>query len=250
MVLGHGELGVDGAAVTGGQTQMEPGRVLGTAAEAPPVVGAERRPRRRGIEVPHRGDGVGRGVSAAADGHGFDPTEAGQPPGCKADRVVFFEERLRAPWWLWVLTWAWPLMLGIAYGYATNAVVGTLVAVGAAALGTAALVRTAPIVTVDDTGWRAGRAYLEAEYLGEVAALDPAAARQLRGVDADASAYVLLRGWVSTAVRCDVADARDPTPYWYVSTRRPNALVMALTQARDNARHDVEGFGRGPAAPP
>jgi hypothetical protein len=43
---------------------------------------------------------------------------------------------------------------------------------------------------------------------------------------------MLLRSWVPTAVRIDLVDPDDPTPYWFVSTRRPDELVRALTTTR------------------
>lgn len=79
---------------------------------------------------------------------------------------------------------------------------------------------------------RAGPARLPLEDVGAVLALDAAAAWRLRGPEADSRAYLYLRGWVPTAVRVEVADPSDPTPYWYVSTRRPAELVAALDAAR------------------
>ncbi len=160
--------------------------------------------------------------------------------------MVEFRERIRAPWWAWLLIWSWTAMLGIAYGYATVPLVGLAITLVFGGLATVALARNAPLVTVDASGIHAGRAFLESAYLGQAEALDREAARRLRGVDADSRAYVLLRGWIATAVRLEVSDERDPTPYWYVSTRHPNALAMALTQARDGAgsgvtRSSVEG---------
>jgi DUF3093 family protein len=39
----------------------------------------------------------------------------------------------------------------------------------------------------------------------------------------------LLRSYVPTAVRVDVTDPADPTPYLYLSTRRPEKLAKALS---------------------
>ena len=38
----------------------------------------------------------------------------------------------------------------------------------------------------------------------------------------------LLRSWIPTAVRVDLNDPDDPTPYWFISTRKPVELVRAL----------------------
>ena len=87
-------------------------------------------------------------------------------------------------------------------------------------------------IAVDENGLSAGRARLPWSAIGEVAALDAAAASKVRSRDADPRAFLALRGWVSTAVRVEVDDASDPTPYWYVSTRHPGELAAALTAHR------------------
>ena len=49
------------------------------------------------------------------------------------------------------------------------------------------------------------------------------------GVDADARAYLLLRPYLKRAVRVEITDPADPTPYWLVSTRHPDRLAEAVT---------------------
>lgn len=92
----------------------------------------------------------------------------------------------------------------------------------------AALVAYGAEITVGPGGLRAGRASLPWDAVGRVAALDAAAAAYLRGPGMDPRAFLLLRGYVSTAVRVEVDDPDDPTPYWYVSTRRPEQLAAAI----------------------
>jgi hypothetical protein len=84
-------------------------------------------------------------------------------------------------------------------------------------------------IEVGADGFRAGRARIGAEHLGGVAALDDEAARRTAGRDADARAYLLLRPYVGGAVRVEITDPADPTPYWLVSSRHPDALAGALT---------------------
>jgi hypothetical protein len=64
--------------------------------------------------------------------------------------------------------------------------------------------------------------------LGTPEALDVAAMRHELGPGLDARAYVCLRAWARTGVRVALNDPDDPTPYWLVSTRRPELLVQAL----------------------
>jgi hypothetical protein len=112
------------------------------------------------------------------------------------------------------------------------AVVGVWAAFLAAAVvlvgGTVALVRTSPRVEVQGGELRAGAAHIPVTLLARPRALDAAATRAELGPALDARAHVCLRGWVPTAVRVDVVDPQDPTPYWIVSTRRPEELARAL----------------------
>lgn len=103
--------------------------------------------------------------------------------------------------------------------------------VAAAVLGVALLAARLD-VRVDAAGLSVGRATLPWSAIGTVATLASDEAARVRGPGADPRAYLGLRGWVATAVRVEVADPADPTPYWYVSTRRPDALAAALERGR------------------
>jgi hypothetical protein len=112
----------------------------------------------------------------------------------------------------------WPLHTTAAM------VVGLLVCVGSAA----ALAITSPVVEVSDGVLRAGSARVPVTLLGPAEALDVAAMRHELGPGLDGRAYVCLRAWARTGVRVPLDDPADPTPYWLVSTRRPQLLVEAL----------------------
>lgn len=160
-----------------------------------------------------------------------------------------FCERLWPPWWAWPLAAGAPAMLGVAYGYAVAPWVGWLVCASVAAIVALAMVSTAPVIKVTNAGLLAKRAFLGSEYLGTATTLDREEAKLLRGVTADARAFTVLRGWLPTAVRLDVADPRDPTPYWYLSTKDPAGLADALNQVRRaRAPADMEGFDDGAPA--
>jgi hypothetical protein len=83
-------------------------------------------------------------------------------------------------------------------------------------------------IHVTGTALEAGPATLPASALGAAIALDAERARALRTYEADPRAFLLLRSYVSTAVRVEVADPADPTPYLYLSTRRPKELAAAV----------------------
>ncbi len=95
-------------------------------------------------------------------------------------------------------------------------------------------------VRVEDGTLYAGRAQVAAHHLGSAVALDAEQTRLLAGRDADARAFLLLRPYLKRAVRVELLDPRDPTPYWLISTRRPVELAAAVHAA---ATTPVTGSG-------
>ncbi len=95
-------------------------------------------------------------------------------------------------------------------------------------------------VRVADGVLHAGRAQVAAHHLGEAVALDAEQTRLLAGRDADVRAFLLLRPYLKRAVRVELLDPRDPTPYWLISTRRPAELAAAVHAAATAA---VAGTG-------
>jgi hypothetical protein len=83
-------------------------------------------------------------------------------------------------------------------------------------------------VQADETGLRAGHAFLPKEFIGRVHSSTGVEAKELRTTRSDARAFVLARSWLKGAVVVEVRDERDPHPYWYVSCKRPDILEQAL----------------------
>jgi hypothetical protein len=129
----------------------------------------------------------------------------------------------------------WPL------GAAGGAVAGAELALGApgvrpatilggtvlAIVGMALLSRIR--VEVDGGELRVDDARLPLTFVAGASVVEPEERRQLIGTKADPLAFVVLRPWVRGAVRVDLDDPADPTPYWLISSRRPEALVAALS---------------------
>lgn len=101
----------------------------------------------------------------------------------------------------------------------------------AAVMTTAAFVVASPVVRVSEGRLRAGNARIEVDLLGAAAGFRGEEARRERGPRLDARAFLLLRGWVDPVVRVEIDDPADPTPYWLISTRRPDELLAALGRA-------------------
>jgi hypothetical protein len=142
-----------------------------------------------------------------------------------------YSERLRPPlrWWLagGALVATVALVLSVASGtvMALGVAVAAVLVTGALALAGRTLVgvRAGEII--------AGRAHVPLRFCAAVEPLDAVASRRLRGMDADARAFLVLRPWAPCAVRVVLDDPTDPTPYWLVSTRDPHAFAAAAAAA-------------------
>lgn len=119
--------------------------------------------------------------------------------------------------------------------------IGIVAAVVVTAGAILALVLTAPVVSIEQGVLHAGRARIEVAFTGTAEAFRGADAVRARGVELDARAWTLLRGWVDPVLRIPIEDADDPAPYWVVSTRRPGALSAALDAARPARPETPEG---------
>lgn len=149
---------------------------------------------------------------------------------------VSYSERLAIPasWWLLAVGFVASVWLALAVAVPGAAVwsVTALVAVVAAAL----LIGYGAVrISVGADGVRVGRAFLEWAACGRVEALDADTTRRLQRVDADARAYLVIRPYLRRAVRIEVTDPEDATPYWLVSTRHPERLATAVEHARPRA---------------
>ncbi|WP_033309308.1 DUF3093 domain-containing protein [Streptomyces iakyrus] len=64
--------------------------------------------------------------------------------------------------------------------------------------------------------------------LGQPEVLEGEEARAWRTYKADLRAFMVMRSFITTAVRVEVIDPDDPTPYLYLATRTPDRLAEAL----------------------
>ncbi len=143
-----------------------------------------------------------------------------------APRGAFHERLWPGPLgWGGVVTFA--LVLGVAF-VPVDTLLALVVGVLALLGGLGAAVLTTPRVDVERGELRAGVARIPVRLLAEPRVLGRAELRVELGPALDARAYACLRSWIGTAVRVEVRDPQDPTPYWIVSTRRPADLVRAL----------------------
>ncbi|MEU8891866.1 DUF3093 domain-containing protein [Streptomyces sp. NPDC048442] len=146
-----------------------------------------------------------------------------------------YEERLTAPRSWWLVT----VLAGIACGLILLPV-GPLPMLGGVIGGillTGALVSSYGSVRIRVVAGSlvAGDARIPVAALGDAEVLDAEEARAWRTHKADLRAFMLLRSYIPTALRVQITDPTDPTPYAYLSTRHPQALADVLTAARTEA---------------
>lgn len=95
-----------------------------------------------------------------------------------------------------------------------------------------ALLLMSPTISLSDGVLSAGSAQVPVAALGEVTVLGESALRRTIGADADARAFLLVRGNLHRGVRVEISDQNDPTPYWVLTSRRPQSLAAAINAAR------------------
>ena len=81
-------------------------------------------------------------------------------------------------------------------------------------------------------GWLlVGPAAIERAFIHNFKALEFKEYKRIRGVDADPASYLQIRFWVNSAIKVDLRDPKDKTPYWLISTNRANELAKLLNVA-------------------
>jgi hypothetical protein len=149
---------------------------------------------------------------------------------------AMYDERLSAPpsWWLL------PVGSGISFGliFLFFGLVPGIIGLVAGAAVAAMLLSSYGSVRIRVTQGLlvAGDARIPVEALGEAEPLDQEGAFKWRTAKADPRAFMLLRSYVRTALRVEITDPADPTPYAYLSTRTPARLAKALAKAKSKQR--------------
>ncbi|PKV80809.1 DUF3093 domain-containing protein [Nocardia fluminea] len=141
---------------------------------------------------------------------------------------------------LWVPLWWWPVGFTIAGLLAAEIHMG---APGLRAWLPYLLLTPVPVwillwmsrhrldVTVADDGTaelRVDRAHLPVSFVARAVAVAPTAKSAALGRQLDPAAYVQHHAWIGPMALLVLDDPDDPTPYWLVSTRRPDRVLAAL----------------------
>ncbi len=141
-----------------------------------------------------------------------------------------YDERLHVPlrWWVQGVMLVASLWLAMIVSLPT-ALAWVLTGIALAGLAGLMLGYGSARIRVSGGELFAARARIEGRFLGPAVALDPGETVRVRGVDADARAWLLLRPYLKRAVKVPIEDPDDPAPYWLLSTRHPAELAAAVT---------------------
>ncbi|WP_432061400.1 DUF3093 domain-containing protein [Streptomyces sp. S1] len=163
------------------------------------------------------------------------PSPAPSPESSASPAAPRFDERLTAPGSWWAIAGLLGLSGGlIMFPFGTVPMLGGLI-VAAVLAGAAVSSYGSARVRVVAGSLVAGDARIPVSALGAVEVLDAEEARAWRTHKADPRAFMLMRSYVPGAVRIEVTDPADPTPYVYLSSREPEALAAALDAVRTGA---------------
>ena len=140
-----------------------------------------------------------------------------------------FDERLSVPLWWYLPAVAVAVLLGaeVHMGYpGVRSWIGYAVTVPLAVLVLVGLSRIRVRVTDDEL--QVGTARLALRHVGRVDVVAKRDKQIALGPQLDPAAFLMHRGWVGPVVRIEVTDPDDPTPYWVLSVRDPEAFLRAL----------------------
>ncbi|MGB3773230.1 MAG: DUF3093 domain-containing protein [Rhodococcus sp. (in: high G+C Gram-positive bacteria)] len=154
---------------------------------------------------------------------------------------MLYSERLRVPAWYWFAAIGVAVILSAEVHLGSPGVFAwlpylVLVPFAAWVVTYLGRMRVEVVETSDATTGavtqrvlRAGKATLPMSAVDRVAVVPGTAKSAALGRQLDPAAFVQHRSWVKPMVLIVLDDPDDPTPYWLVSTRNPDAVVAALS---------------------
>jgi len=155
--------------------------------------------------------------------------EAGAPSA-----TLRYRERLAPSLWLFLAAALGGPMLTLVFvpaGSGIALVIGVVATLAIIAL----MIAGSPSVAVEQDVLRAGRAWIDASWLGEPEIRTGEEARQARGPGLPARGWHLIRGGIDGVVVVPNTDPADPAPSWTISSRTPDRLAAAIDAARASA---------------
>ena len=141
---------------------------------------------------------------------------------------LVYDERLTAPriWWAIAVLFG----LSLALVFLPYGLIAALIAlaIGTCLAGMYVSAQGSTRIRVTDDTLFVMDAHIPLTALGQPEVLDGEEARAWRTYKADLRAFMAMRSFITTAVRVEILDPDDPTPYLYLSTRTPDLLAKAI----------------------
>ena len=158
---------------------------------------------------------------------------SGSDSRASAGSHLVYRESLRAPWWWYLVALFVAGLLAAEFHIAGLRLTdwipfGTLLPLSAVIVWSLGRGR---IEIRDGELFVRGGAHLPLRYVTGAVALDARTLRLVVGREGDPAAFVSIRPWIGPGVQVWIDDEDDPTPYWVLSSRTPEALVAALRSA-------------------
>ena len=145
--------------------------------------------------------------------------------------MTAYSEKLSPAWWLVIATGLLvpaTLLIFLPLNWLLGLAVGLALWCGTVGV----LWFFAPSLRIEKGVLQAGKAQIELHHISAMTVFRSEQARHERGPGLDARAWLVLVPWIDSTVKIELSDPLDPTPYWLVSTRHPEAFAEAWEQSR------------------
>ncbi|ALV33197.1 DUF3093 domain-containing protein [Streptomyces sp. CdTB01] len=141
---------------------------------------------------------------------------------------LVYDERLTAPrtWWLIAVLFG----LSLALVFMPYGLIAALIAlmIGTCLAGMYVSAQGSTRIRVTEDTLFVSDARIPLAALGQPEVLEGEEARAWRTYKADLRSFMVMRSFLPSAVRVEVVDPDDPTPYLYLASRTPERLAAAL----------------------
>lgn len=148
-------------------------------------------------------------------------------------RLVYRERLSPSLWMVVVIALVGPMVSLVFAPVASGIAIAAGVAVSLVLVVLSILL--SPTVEVRGTVLRAGRAHIDARWLGEPAHFTAEEAHDRRGRDLARDGWHLIRGGIDGLVVVPITDPEDPMRSWTISSRTPDRLSAAIRAAQSAA---------------
>lgn len=145
-------------------------------------------------------------------------------------REIYRERLSPSLWMVVVIALAGPMvsLVFIPVAPSLSVAIGVAVSVVLVALS----ILLSPTVRVRGTVLHAGRAHIDARWLGEPEHFTGADAQNRRTRDIARNGWYLIRGGIDGVLVVPITDPQDPMRSWTISSRTPDRLSAAISAAR------------------